>query len=35
MPKLFVLLIVQQQVPEYNSNGLLLIQTNFVYGTSN
>ena len=27
--------IVQQQVPEYNSNGLLLIQTNFVYGTSN
>ena len=27
--------IVQQQVPEYNSNGLLLIQTNFVSGVSN
>ena len=27
--------IVQQKVPEYNSNGLLLIQTNFVSGVSN
>lgn len=26
---------VQQQVPEYNPNGLLLIQTNFVSGASN
>ena len=27
--------IVQQQIPEYNPNGLLLIQTNFISGALN